>query len=72
MRKCDPDRIPTWEVSPTVPADGVMDSREILYDRLHSTLLPLLKDHIITLSTLLDPMSMQEESELKLRRVLEI
>ncbi|KAA1101100.1 hypothetical protein PGT21_007003 [Puccinia graminis f. sp. tritici] len=72
MRKCDPDRIPTWEVSPTVPDDGVMDSRDILYDQLHSTLLPLLKDHIITLSTLLDPMSMQEESELKLRRVLEI
>ncbi|WAQ85325.1 hypothetical protein PtA15_5A900 [Puccinia triticina] len=55
----------------TISVDGV-NSREILCDRLRSTLLPLCKDQLTTILNLLEPASMQNEPESKLKRVLEI
>ncbi|KAA1088746.1 hypothetical protein PGTUg99_025730 [Puccinia graminis f. sp. tritici] len=51
--------------------DGV-NSKEILYDRLISTLLPRLKAQVNTISATLEPASMKKDPESSLRRVLEI
>ncbi|OAV97583.1 hypothetical protein PTTG_26006 [Puccinia triticina 1-1 BBBD Race 1] len=59
---------PAWI---TPPANGA-NSRETSYNHLHSTLLPLVKDHLATIYKLLKPDSIQQETEAKLRRVLEI
>ncbi|KAA1101096.1 hypothetical protein PGT21_006880 [Puccinia graminis f. sp. tritici] len=49
-----------------------MNSREVLYDRLFSTLLPRLKDQITAISATLDPVNMKTDPVAKLKRVLEI
>ncbi|KAA1099889.1 hypothetical protein PGT21_023891 [Puccinia graminis f. sp. tritici] len=48
------------------------NSREIHYDRLHSSLLPQLKEKLVTISRLLEPQDIWEEPEARLRRLLEI
>ena len=59
------------EATRTVPVD-VEDSREVLYDRLNLTFLPLLKDQLATMPKLLAPASMMEKPESKLKRLMEI
>ncbi|KAA1117884.1 hypothetical protein PGT21_026460 [Puccinia graminis f. sp. tritici] len=49
-----------------------VNSREIHYNRLHSSLLPLLRQQIQTISILLEPQALWNEPESRLRQVLEI
>ncbi|KAI7962559.1 hypothetical protein MJO28_000653 [Puccinia striiformis f. sp. tritici] len=51
---------------------GAFNWRNVLYDRLHSCLLPLLRHQLITLSTLLEPEGLQSDPELKLKPILEL
>ncbi|POW07845.1 hypothetical protein PSHT_09786 [Puccinia striiformis] len=68
-RKCESAREFTQENA--VPVDQVSSqSKEVLYDQLHSYLLPLLKQQLATLSLLLD--GLRQEPESNLRRLVEI
>ncbi|WAR53942.1 hypothetical protein PtB15_3B451 [Puccinia triticina] len=59
------------ETAQAVPTHAA-DSKEILYDRLDSTLLPLLKDQLIAMLGFLEAAKVQEEQDSSLRRVCEI
>ncbi|OAV91645.1 hypothetical protein PTTG_27907 [Puccinia triticina 1-1 BBBD Race 1] len=71
QRKWESPRKVTRDDTWAVRAVGV-NSSEILFDRLHSNLLPLFKDQVSTILNLLGDASMKEEPKLKLRRALEI
>ncbi|KAA1088745.1 hypothetical protein PGTUg99_025629 [Puccinia graminis f. sp. tritici] len=64
-------RTSTREAPWTHPVNEV-NSKEVLYERLLSTNLPRLKDQVYTILATLEPVSMKENPELSLRRVLEI
>ncbi|WAR58576.1 hypothetical protein PtB15_5B810 [Puccinia triticina] len=70
-RKLDPERMLAQDANWTFRALN-MDSRETLCNRLHSTLLPLLKDQLTTISTLLEPASMRKGPKSNLEHVLKI
>ncbi|EFP74960.1 hypothetical protein PGT21_026319 [Puccinia graminis f. sp. tritici] len=52
--------------------DQAVNSKGIHYDRLHSSLLPLLKEQLTTITTFLEPRALRREPEPRLGRVLEL
>ncbi|POW02843.1 hypothetical protein PSTT_11506 [Puccinia striiformis] len=62
---------PAQEATSAMSLDA-FNWRNVLYDRLHSCLLPLLRHQLITLSTLLEPEGLQSDPELKLKPILEL